>query len=108
MARDLKHRIDIVSPTSTIGDGGKVTNSYTVAKSLWAKITPKTTNPLYEALGATDQTTHTLVIRYYSPLNISHIIRYGTRFFAIRSIFNIEERGKYMQIEAIENTKYNI
>jgi len=105
---ELKHRIDIIDYSSTIGDGGKVTKSYSIVTSLWAKIKPKTTSPLYEALGATDQTTHTITIRYYSPLNIGHLIRFGTRFFAIRSIINIEERAKYMEIECIENEKYNI
>ena len=106
--KDLKHRIDIIDYSSTIGAGGKVTKSHTVVTSLWAKITPKTTNPLYEALGASDQTTHTITIRFYSPLNIGHLIRFGARFFAIRSIINIEERGKFMQIESVENKKYNV
>lgn len=109
-APKLDKRIDIIKKSTARTSGGGQTETWSVDKTVWAKLMPRKMNPLLEAQNTENQVTHDIVIRYASNLVLSDKkrIRFGTRFFGIRNIINVDEQNKYYKIEAIENSKMNV
>lgn len=104
----LKHKLELLSKTSTSGAGGISTETWSVQETFWASIEPKKKNALYEALGKSNQVTHIIMARYTSNMDVKKRIRFGSRHFFIRSFINIDECSKYLEIEAVENVKANV
>lgn len=97
---DLRHRVTIQrKENAPDGTGGSITTWVTLAQP-WAKLTPKTgTEKIYlNRLNA--QNMMSVVIRYnasYDFKDTDKLLFKGNQY-QIRSIINIEERDKYIEL----------
>ena len=74
---------------------------YSYSKA-WANITPKSVNSFMEEQKKVSRTTHTVEIRYRSGITTKLRIKYGTRYFEILSLIDIDEGSQRMKLECRE------
>lgn len=103
----MDNRIDIIQETSTRGDGGVRIATWSVLVTKWAKITPKSTNPLLESQNKENQINQKIMIRHDPALTLTtkNRIRFGTRFMFIRNVYNMNENDQFDILEATESEK---
>ena len=102
-AGDLNKQVIIETKTASRKAGGGNTVSWTTVAAVWVKIVPRATNEYLRALGKDPQTTHKIYMRYRTDVTPRERIKYGSRYFGIRSVINIEEKGKWLEIDALES-----
>ena len=106
---DLRHLITIQNSTNTSDDAGGFTQAYSDTASVFASITPVKGSEQYsdgsQAMQIENPITHEIFIRYRDDITIANSskIVFGSREFNIRSILNLEEKNRFMKIEAEEN-----
>ena len=96
----LRHRVQIQSVAETPGPTG-TTRVWSTDATRWASIKPRNV----EAQPADGDTMHVITLRDYSGLTDKNRILFGSRVFNIASITDIEERGREIQILAVEKTQ---
>lgn len=100
---DLRHRIVIQTLTETADGAGGFTSSWADTVSIWAKITPTSAYERAQAMQLEATVTHKILIRYRSDIVPKQRIKFGSRYFGITGITNIEERNQYLQLMALES-----
>jgi SPP1 family predicted phage head-tail adaptor len=75
--------------------------------TVWGKIAP--VNPLTKSGGvyldankADYEVTYLITIRYHSGITPKMIVKYGSQYFKIAGIVNVEERNQFLEITCIE------
>lgn len=95
-AGNYRHRIDLESPVRTRNDQGEMTvSSWTVERTIWARIEPFGGREYDDDRKVTTEQTHRISIRWQPGLNIKSDwrIAYGSRVFEIDSPpIDIDER----------------
>lgn len=94
----MKHRIEIQEPIEVKDAYGGITTTYTTRRTCWSKITPMTGKEIYKFQKFDMRISHSVKLYYYSALEPSWRIKYGTRYFNIISIINDEEDNKSMSL----------
>ena len=102
----LRHTIAIQVETETSdGMGGFLLtwNDVSGLSSVSAAIWPLTAKESLDAMKLELQVTHKIRIRYRSGITAKNRIKFGTRYFNIISLINFEERGKQLDMLALED-----
>ena len=93
----LQHR------TKTTDGAGGWTNTWTQYAKVWAWIKPLSGSETLTSMQLENPVTHRIYIRYRSDMLESDRIVHRSRNFNIRSILDIEELKRYIEISAEEN-----
>lgn len=108
-ACDLRHAIIIQEENATDDGGGGLTNPW--ANPVEVARARSCIEPLrgFERLRAQQlesPVTHKITLRYRAGIKAQHRILFGTRVFNIRSVINIEERNRWLEIMADEGVAF--
>ena len=101
-AGNLRHRITIQQATQVNDGMGSMTTTWSTLVTCWSAIWPVSAKEHVESDKIEMETSHRIRIRYYSGLDSSMRINFGSRTFKIISIINWEERNVYLDILAKE------
>jgi len=102
---DLNKRIELQSFTDVRSSGGAHTKSWTTYATVWAKIKPRHKTEIFQGRNNLPVTDHKITIRYRTGVEGKHRIKYGTRYMDIKSIINIDEASKFIELEVMENSR---
>lgn len=95
----LRHEVTLESPGTRVDDGyggGSVTD--TVVATVWAEIEPLTGYELFQAAQFNPTVNYRITIRYYPGIRPSWKVKYGTRVFDIKSVANLDERNRTIEM----------
>lgn len=101
-AAKLDKRITLETHTRTedgIGGGVIAWSTFTGA---WAAIEPKNANEAFWAKHLEHRVTHKVIIRYISGVLPTMRVKFGSRYFAIKGVKNIEEANKFLELSCEE------
>lgn len=93
-------QIQSVAPVSD-GQGG-YTETWTTTHTIWVSIEQKRQRERITSQKLEDPALFVFMGRYVSGINTKQRILYDSRLFNITRVNNINERGLYMEIEALE------
>jgi SPP1 family predicted phage head-tail adaptor len=108
---DLNKRITIQTLTETTDGQGGFSSSWVDGDSVWAKIKPLSSREREQGAKLELNTTHRIIVRFRQDLLTSSgkdRLKFGSRFFAIGGVFNIEEEDRFLEISAIEGGFANV
>lgn len=104
--RDLSHRITIRRFTESKDGNGWDTSTWSDYTSAWAIIKPLSSHEKLQAQQLEGMVSHKIIVRY-SDTNIAitngDIVKYGSRYFNIRGVINIDEEDRFVRLDAIES-----
>lgn len=101
-ASQLDKRITLETPTRTddgIG-GGDIT--WATFQGAWAKIEPKSANDAFWAKHLEHRVTHKVIIRYVAGVTSKMRVKYGSRYFAIKGVKNVDEASQFLELNCEE------
>lgn len=95
-AGDLRHKVQIQTPTEATDSQGGAEFTWATVASVWAAIEPLSSRE--QSYQATIQVvaTHRVTLRYTALLTNRSRLLYGARIFEIISRVNAEERGEQL------------
>lgn len=99
---DMRHRVTLQSRTLSRDDRGGATPTYADLATVWAAVEPVAGKEAWQAQQAQSNVTHVVTIRAYAGLTPRHRVKFGSRLLNIDSIANLEERGRYMELQCVE------
>lgn len=107
-AGNLRHRIGIQKKSITKNSYGENVTSWTTDAIVWAAIWPVSGKEYFNAQQVQAGITHKIRIRHRTlsastRINPECRIRYGTRYFGIKSVINPDERNIYLDIMCEES-----
>lgn len=103
----LRHRITIQEPKSSAGALGEKIKSWSDFVTVWAAIEPFRGRELLEAHQREAEITTRFIIRYKSGLNTRMRLKFGSKYYKIESIINLEERNRDLEIMALETEDFS-
>ncbi len=105
MIGDFRHMINFEAQTKTPDNmGGFSTSWKTVASSIAAAIWPVSAKEVIQAAQPVMIASHRIKIRYRANIKNSYRIKFGSRYFNIVSIINVNEKNEMLDILAKETT----
>lgn len=103
----LRHRITLQQPVLTAGEGGHYSIAWQDVATLWASVRPLENRGLTaEALFAEQlvaKVSHEVVLRYRAGVAADMRVVFEGRYFNIRSVVNVDERGETLRLLVEEN-----
>jgi SPP1 family predicted phage head-tail adaptor len=94
-AGQLRQTITLQTLTPTGDNAGGVASETPVDfATLYAHVEPLSGRELVQAHQVNDELTHRIVMRYYPGVASNMRVKYGTRFFLIESIIDVDERHR--------------
>lgn len=103
MIGDLNKRVEIQVPTNTTDGMGGSTVVFSTTATIWAAIWPVSASEQVQAMQTAMTISHRIRIRYRSVLKASWRIKFGTRYFAIVSIINPNEKNEFLDLMCKES-----
>jgi SPP1 family predicted phage head-tail adaptor len=97
----LRHRIAIEAGTRTPDAGGGTSNPWaapTTVAEVWAAIQPLQGDERLRAQQLQSRVTHKIVLRYRPDIRTSHRVNFNGRIFNIRSVINLDERSRWLEL----------
>lgn len=88
---DLRHRIELQSYIDTTDVYGKPVRTWSTYATVWAQITPVSSNEQINGLQLNSNASHGVLIRYRPDVQPNHRILFGTRIFNIQGVRNLDE-----------------
>lgn len=103
-AGKLRHKVSVQKLNMTEREGGGYDTEWETFANPYAWIKPISGTESLFGMQLQDSITHDIVIRYKASRAITpeHRIKFGDRLFNIRSVINVEERDRWLQIRAEE------
>ena len=101
-AGTLRHYITIESQATTQNAAGEPSGTWSASSYAYAAIWPLRGSEYLNASQERSSVTHRVRIRYLSGLAPENRIKFGSRYFNIVSIINVDERNIYQDIMASE------
>lgn len=98
-AGDLRHRIELQSPTDVTDNMGGMTRTWSTVQAVAAAVWPTPAKEAIRGGALTMIGTYNVRIRYYSGLGADWRIKFGTRYFSIVSI--VDENEKHVQMDLL-------
>jgi SPP1 family predicted phage head-tail adaptor len=100
----MRHRIALQNSTPSGDSRGGSSLSWATADTVWAEVKPLSGSEALRGMEMQDRITHRITIRFRDDITINAKSRvlWGSRIFNIRSVRNIDERGKYIVMSADE------
>ena len=100
----MNKRVELQSrDETTVNDLNEVTGSWSTQTTVWASIKPMNGKELFRAEQVKSSARTKITIRYYSSIDETWRVKYGTRIYDIEWIDNIDERNRVMEIFATEH-----
>ena len=100
----LRHRIVIESQSLSTDSQGGSSRAWATRATVWSSITPLRSEERFYNEQLKLQTTHHILIRFRSDVDSTDRIKYGSRYFEIVSLKNIDEAGRLLIIVAKETS----
>lgn len=102
-AGELRHPVTIESAIETPADAGEWEVAiWAVFASTRAQITPLSGTEKFQAQHLDPEVTHLVQIRFIDGITPEMRIVWGSRTFGIKSVLNVEERSRELEILATE------
>ncbi len=101
-ASDLRERIVLEVKTETQDEVGGRVITWSTYVSAWAQITPKSASESFFARHLEHRVTHLVLIRYVTGVTASMRVKFGSRYFAIKGVKNIEEKNQLLELSCEE------
>ncbi len=99
----LRHRIDIETKTTTRGDRGLNTDTWSALHStVPASVVTLSGRELELARQLVAEATDVVTIRYYSGIDTKARVKFGTRYLQIAHINNVDNRDIELQLTCTE------
>jgi SPP1 family predicted phage head-tail adaptor len=98
----MRHRITIERATKTPDGAGGSTQTWIPIATVWADVKPVSGNERYQSMRVEADVSHTILTRYRSDILPSDRAIFDGRQMQIKSVINIEERNRYLEIKAVE------
>ena len=98
----LRHKVVIQSETQSSDGQGGFTSSWTDGPTVYCSIEPVKAYERYQAMQMQTPVTHKIVMRYRGGVTAKNRLKFGDRILEIKEVINIEERGRFLQIKAME------
>lgn len=95
---DLSHRVVLQYQTFAADAMGGSVATWVDAATVWAAIWPTSAKEAIAANATTMEITHRIRLRFRLGVKASWRIKFGTRYFAIVSIINPNERGVMLDL----------
>jgi SPP1 family predicted phage head-tail adaptor len=102
-AGDLRHQITIQEnqPIQNPAGPGMIDN-WVDGATVWAQVQLNSGREFFQAKKINDQISGVFKIRYIAGVNSAMRVRYGTRFFDIVAVIDVDERRQELQINSKE------
>lgn len=101
-AGQLRRRITIEKKVTDQDAAGQEKEQWYPYAQRWAAIEPLTGREKLAAEQVDAELSHKITMRYLSGVVAKMRIKYGTRYFDIRSVMNIKEQGAQLELMATE------
>ncbi len=102
MVASFRKRV-VIQTVSQVTDGqGGFTDTWNNIETVYASIEPMKAYERFQAMQMQVPVSHKIVMRYHSAVTTSCRLTYQSRIFWVKEIINIEERGRFLKINAIE------
>jgi len=98
MIGDLNKRITIQYPTRVSDGMGNFTETWNDSDTIFAAIWPVSAKEQIQSMQNVMEITHRIRIRYRSVLRPDWRLKFGTRYFAILSVINQNERNEWLDL----------
>ena len=95
---DLRHRVELQSVTRVADGMGGFSDTWALVDKVRAAIWPVSAKEQMRADAPTMTITHRVRIRYYADLTPAWRIMFGTRYFSIVSIVNLNEKKEMLDL----------
>lgn len=98
---NLRHRVTFQTPTATPDAYGDPIQSWADIDTVWARIEPTAGVERYSSMHHQGEVDHRVLCRYHSglaSLNVEDRVKFGSRYFDIKSIKNTDERDIQLEI----------
>ena len=92
-AKDLRHAVTFEQREEVKNATGGLDVNWVAVVSTWVKITPLSGRETFKASKIQSEVTHSVVMRYLAGITPKLRIRFGDRYFDIKSVLNVEERN---------------
>lgn len=102
---DLRHSITVQAPNPSVDAGGGRSNPWaspTTVATIRACIEPLRGFERLRAMQLEAPVSHKITARWRSGITAKHRLKFGSRLFNIRSVINMDERSRWMEIMADE------
>jgi SPP1 family predicted phage head-tail adaptor len=99
---ELRHQVVIEQNTAADDGGGDFVPSWLTLYTTRAKISDPKPHEKISAERLEHTITHVVTIRYRSGINTSMRIKFGSRYFYIKTIVNPGERNRWLVMTAEE------
>lgn len=102
--KDLRFRVIILHRDTTDDGGGGYTEAWIPRDTVWASVTPVRAGERWFGMQLEQPITHMLVMRYREDISVDPDfgLEHDGRRLNIRSVIDIEERKRFLEISAEE------
>lgn len=102
MIGSLRKRVTIQLRSKSRDEFGEPVQRWASKQTVWASITPVSGEEKDARSGEYAETSHRIVMRYGPKLRARDRLKYQGRVFDVEAVRNIEERGRFLEIDATE------
>lgn len=98
----LDKRIKIMQSDKVSDGSGGFENELKEVKTVWAHVRPISGREFWQAQQINAEISHKIIIRYTEAVNRTNLISYNGRIFDIQYLINVDEKNKWLEIQALE------
>lgn len=98
---DLRDRVTIQNFIRTPDEYGGYTETWQDIATVWANIKPLRGREFFQAQQIQSEVTHKITIRYTDIVKPTSRIKYNNRIFEIKSIIDVDNRHRFLEIMCI-------
>ncbi len=98
----MRHRVVVERATKTPDGAGGYALSWAAVATIWADVRPVSGNERYLSMRVEDDVSHTILTRYRNDILPSDRLSFDSRLMQVKSVINVEERSRYLEIKAVE------
>jgi len=102
LSSECKKRVIVQTKTSTLDGIGGVTDTWSDARTVWAAISPIKATQVYQYRSVNVDASHIIKIRGAITIAESDRIKYGSRYFEVLCVEDIQERGIMKIVTCLE------
>ena len=101
-AGELRNLVALQNYDETRSASGHPTRTYATYASIWAKFRTLSGTERMAAQQVSGIITHEVTIRYRTDVHVDHRILWGTRYFDIKDVRNVDEQNEQIRILVTE------
>lgn len=98
----LRERLELQSATDTLDSYGQPTRAWATYSTVWANVIPTGGSEPQVADQQNPQVSFKITIRYQAGVSSTHRAIMGARVFNFQSVLNVDERSRWLEIQATE------